>query len=601
MDNRYVDSPLSNEHRKSREPVAFESSSFSPRFSSSNPSFGKDSYFTSNFHHFPHPNHFHAQNQAVPGHTNPAQQSFMGVLGYPAVPYMDSHASLLPSASPYHQYHHQQTHQLNHHYPQQQTPYLAPTGHVEPLAGQLASAQLPFPSLSTTTSNTHTGSTSSTHQMQLTSFNPMFSVPASRWTATPSFIPQMTNSEMLSSRAPALEKPVSINVDTIPLKLRFNSTTWQNRPARIYLDADGLDPETQELSGFASVPKYLVLSAPNHGSPRIIQNNQQRRPTIVYNYSADKSFFELQIWRKLDAYSQEPVLIRDFPQEAHGFVGKPPSITLDRLGCAKCEIFCTINCEKGLKVQDLFVIGILRIGGKLYVSEQTPFPVSSSKKKHVDEYPTSRGSSPYEGKPSPKRVQTEPPPGLSTWLELEAFLVKNFWNGTTLIDHINTILRYQQETDGVSSDICKQEFLSWIQAGSVALGETQFLEKILSPVLGSSWFFSHISDPMVESILDDQCNNFSKNDGVFLIRPSKVNRPFFQLDGRYITEPGQKKSYTAQIKYEIDEKTREINFWVDTKLDNLGSRGPTMAGVVAYVEQRTGWKAYTETKSEPLP
>lgn len=64
-------------------------------------------------------------------------------------------------------------------------------------------------------------------------------------------------------------------------------------------------------------------------------------------------------------------------------------IELMKLGCSKTSLFCTINCSKGLKVQDLYLICILRTSPTdLFVSAPTPFP--SAQNRHFMENPSDR-------------------------------------------------------------------------------------------------------------------------------------------------------------------------------------------------------------------
>ena len=55
-------------------------------------------------------------------------------------------------------------------------------------------------------------------------------------------------------------------------------------------------------------------------------------------------------------------------------------IQLIRLGFSKAGPFFTIQCNKGLKVQDLFLVCVLKLDHRLFISDPTFFPSRDTKK-----------------------------------------------------------------------------------------------------------------------------------------------------------------------------------------------------------------------------
>lgn len=147
------------------------------------------------------------------------------------------------------------------------------------------------------------------------------------------------------------------------MKLQFNSTTWQNRPSRIYLNGEGISNKTMDLL----VSRHLIFSPTKE---EMININVNNRNVPIFSF-LDENFFELQVWnKKNDGQSNE--------------VNNAP-IWFEKMSFSKDNLYCTINCKKGLKVQDMYLVGILRIGNTLHISEKTSFPLSSSKRRSIIE------------------------------------------------------------------------------------------------------------------------------------------------------------------------------------------------------------------------
>lgn len=111
----------------------------------------------------------------------------------------------------------------------------------------------------------------------------------------------------------------------------------------------------------------------------------------------DKFSFELQVWKKKSKRKKDilPTIKKD---EA--------PIWFVKMSSTKDQIFCTINCEKGLKVQDLYLIGILKVDNTIYISDETPFPVSSSKRRiMIEKHNRSMNIHPYKERSKKKRIE----------------------------------------------------------------------------------------------------------------------------------------------------------------------------------------------------
>lgn len=89
----------------------------------------------------------------------------------------------------------------------------------------------------------------------------------------------------------------------------------------------------------------------------------------------------MQVWHRTGRGSSHgPVLVLDDPAHSHSLAPQSVQIELQKLSASKTELYCTINCNKGLKVQDLFLVCILRFGSHLFVSGRTPFPSAHARK-----------------------------------------------------------------------------------------------------------------------------------------------------------------------------------------------------------------------------
>lgn len=108
---------------------------------------------------------------------------------------------------------------------------------------------------------------------------------------------------------------------------------------------------------------------------------------LVSFLGEDDFFFELQVWRRGDSNGAAPPrLLLDSSGPTLPSSKTSNLVWFEKMGFNKRELYITINCEKGLRVQDLFVVGILKLGGQLYASLETSFPAPSSRRKNA-KYP----------------------------------------------------------------------------------------------------------------------------------------------------------------------------------------------------------------------
>lgn len=76
------------------------------------------------------------------------------------------------------------------------------------------------------------------------------------------YFPYLTDDYFLMTQVGLNEmQPTSGGAAVKPIQLMFNSVAWQNRPARIYISGEGVDPDHRCLADLNSFPRYLVLSA----------------------------------------------------------------------------------------------------------------------------------------------------------------------------------------------------------------------------------------------------------------------------------------------------------------------------------------------------
>lgn len=223
--------------------------------------------------------------------------------------------------------------------------------------------------------------------------------------------------------APSMLATPHFQVSPLPFELDFKSSTWQNRPSRVYIR---LKDDSVDLSGLEELDsgsRFLVLSE-NASPPKMILQSKLMNKTPSFHYqgmlhpprarnrdaifwdsskfplqdrlltsnpsffpqtAANRPFFELQIWHRTGRFSEmgqpEPALLLD----AHSYLisHQPIEINLLRINSSRSGPYFTIQCNKGFKVQDLFLRCVFRTGNNLYISEATPFPSAETRKQRT--------------------------------------------------------------------------------------------------------------------------------------------------------------------------------------------------------------------------
>jgi hypothetical protein len=66
-----------------------------------------------------------------------------------------------------------------------------------------------------------------------------------------------------------------------PITLMFNSVAWQNRPARIYISGEDVDPDNRCLADLNTFPRYLVLSAQDQGRSEKGASSPSKRKVLI--------------------------------------------------------------------------------------------------------------------------------------------------------------------------------------------------------------------------------------------------------------------------------------------------------------------------------
>lgn len=82
---------------------------------------------------------------------------------------------------------------------------------------------------------------------------------------------------------PSAHSPPHIQVAPIPFELDFKSSTWQNRPSRIYIR---LKDESLDLSGLEELEsgsRFLVLTEQNT-PPKVVLTSKQMNKIPSFHY-----------------------------------------------------------------------------------------------------------------------------------------------------------------------------------------------------------------------------------------------------------------------------------------------------------------------------
>lgn len=288
------------------------------------------------------------------------------------------------------------------------------------------------------------------------------------------------------------------------------------------------------------------------------------------------SFFQLQVWKN-DGVNQR--LFKSDDSDDSG-----PSMRLEKIGVNKNRIYCTIDCDKGLKVQKLFLIGILKLKNVYYISENTYFPPPSSKRKMGSADPNSDDFI-QKGMPLSHQYHDK-------WQILGDAMEDNSTNGRTNFYYLTRSVEFAADIDGRELHSIKGDVYDWLKVGSMTLDEKirfGVVDNIIEIWL-RGFFFGIISSATSTRLLTDIFNK--TGEGHFLIRFSMTRRPFFDLEGFYADHTtGEPTFYKALIMYDIDPMTKKVIYWIDTRNDTKTSRSLTLLNVLSYVSLTTRWKA----------
>lgn len=254
-----------------------------------------------------------------------------------------------------------------------------------------------------------------------------------------------------------------------------------------------------------------------------------------------------------------------------------PSLRLEKIGLNKNRLFCTIDCDKGLKVHNLFLIGILKIDNVLYISDEILFPPPSSKRKFLLSNSKSISSC--------SNINTIH----DSWKETSNIFDE--YGRSESFYHLTRSLEFTADFEGRELQTCKQDLLNWLNFGPISLDE-----KIKFGVIDSitelwqrGFFFSSISSLSSSNLLSDIFQRTGESH--FLIRLSMANMPFFDLDGIYTTLNNKEPTlYKALIKYNIDSKSKKVKYWLNTLNDKKPSESYSLINILDYVGRTTMWK-----------
>ena len=430
------------------------------------------------------------------------------------------------------------------------------------------------------------------------------------------------------------------NTPTSALHLRFSSSTWQNRPTRIYLEAPELVVEPEELRKIASAPRHLVLSEQDSNGPllRLISSSSDKTPGAqIFNYSENEAFFEMQVWHragKLGAVrgaSPEPALILD--AHSNSLLRHSIEIELQKLYCSKTELYCTINCNKGLKVQDLFLVCILRYGPHLLVSERTPFPSAHARKAGLSEASERIRSSPFEtrrsashssssaaaaasslsslaaestsllaaGAPLTRQARLSSPP-LSYATLRSSLLVHPM--GATIADKLELALDRRAATDDPNQrERSRSVFAKWVLANLEILSLELLVDALLLPFIAEDFLLPFLEDDIATRMLSLQPLGEDKK-GVFMVYLSGEERPALTVAARYKVAgggggggaaspapgpPARTEQFRAGVALSFDSALDTPFFCIDSSPHRQLTRSSTLLGSICLFEQVSGW------------
>lgn len=251
---------------------------------------------------------------------------------------------------------------------------------------------------------------------------------------------------------------------------------------------------------------------------------------------------------------------------------------LEKLGINKDRLYCTIDCDKGLKVHNLFLIGILKYKDTYFISNKTHFPPPSSKKK-LNHDPDSNIS-------FKTHHFIEP---CDSWKQLQNIFQSMGEYGTKYFIYLNHIVEFAARIDDRNIQSIREDVNDWIRYGPFSIQQKIF-DGVLQSVIEiwkEGYFFSAISS-VTSSYLLSQAH-FKTGLSHFLIRFSMATKPYFDLEAFY-TVDGENVFYKALILYDFEFETQKVVFWINTLKDCVPSKSYSLMNILQYVSFKTLWK-----------
>lgn len=251
---------------------------------------------------------------------------------------------------------------------------------------------------------------------------------------------------------------------------------------------------------------------------------------------------------------------------------------LEKLGINKNRLFCTIDCDKGLKVHNLFLIGILKVDDIYFISRETHFPPPSSKKKLISDQDSNISFK--------NHVFFEP---YDYWKQLENIFNSMGEYGVKYFFYLNQSVEFAAKIDGRSIQSIREDVNDWIRCGPFSVQQKIFngvLQNVME-IWKEGFFFSAISNVTSSYLLSRA--HFKTGSSHFLIRFSMATKPYFDLEAFY-TVDGENVFYRALILYDLDIETQKVVFWINTIKDSIPSKSYNLMNILEYVCLKTLWK-----------
>jgi len=325
-----------------------------------------------------------------------------------------------------------------------------------------------------------------------------------------------------------------------------------------------------------------------------------------------------------------------------------PSLRLERISTAKNRFYITLDCDKRLKVQRLVLVAILRVNGEIFVSEDAHFPPPSSKR---GASPRLKGrTGPYETllsfsdmaadddlRNSPRQSSSPPTSGrrrassvkstsyaasssprsgssadVNSWQTLVKWLLESRHSNlpsALLLQHLaqlssiaidfgtlsNSSSPAPTPRAAITIEGLREELIEWLETGPYHIME--LLEAgILQQCIMEPWFLGNINEGGAQSYLHWYCQRANLQ-SAFLVRFSSPNFPHIHpityphlvIDAIWTNEQTNSlERYSAPVLYDFDANS-QLYFWIETVNDSLPSRSNSLADVVRYICNTTGW------------